>query len=36
MHEAISTPNLVSLSITSQELGGEGGFFAPSPNQNGT
>ena len=32
MPEAFSTPNLVALPITSQELG-RGGFFAP-PNQN--
>ena len=35
MPEAFSTPNLVALPITSQELGRGGGFFAP-PNQNST
>ena len=34
MPEAFSTPNLVALPITSQELG-RGGFFVP-PNQNST
>ena len=35
MPEDISTQNLVTLPITSQELGRGGGFFAP-PNQNRT
>ena len=34
MPEAISTQNLVTLPITSQELGR--GAFLPPPNQNGT
>ena len=34
MHEAFSTPNLVALPITSQELGR--GAFCPPPNQNRT
>ena len=34
MPEAFSTPNLVALPITKEELG-RGGFFAP-PNQNST
>ena len=35
MPEAFSTPNLVALPITSQELGRGGGAFLP-PNQNST
>ena len=35
MPEAFSTPNLVALPITNQELGRGGGAFLP-PNQNST
>ena len=35
MPEVISTPNLVTLPVASQELGREG-FFAIPPNQNRT